>query len=97
MGIKLKAADISAVKRDTSGRRSAKQRFKNSHLPFKDPTRDLLTWRNVVLPSIIDWAGSLDEPFAIHSHPDLHTMIEENWNEGFPTVKADDAIFAVVS
>lgn len=97
MGIKLKTADISAVKRDASARRPAKPRYKNSHLPFQDPIRDLLTWRNAVLPSIIDWAGTLDEPFAINSHPDLHDIIEQNWNEQFPAVEADDAVQAVVS
>jgi hypothetical protein len=97
MGIKLKTADISAVKRDVSARRPAKPRYKNSHLPFENPTRDLLTWRDAVIPSIIDWAGTLEEPFAVNSHPDLHVIIEYNWKDEFPTIEADDAVQAVVS
>lgn len=97
MGIKLKTADISAVKRDASARRPAKPRYKNSHLPFKNPTRDLITWRDAVLPSIIDWAGTLDEPFAINSHPDLPTIVEDNWKEEFPEIPIDEAVHAVVS
>lgn len=97
MGIKLKTADISAVKRDASARRPAKPRYKNSHLPFENPTRDLLTWRDVILPAIIDWAGTLDEPFAINSHPDLQEIIECRWKEEFPAIPADDAVQAVVS
>jgi hypothetical protein len=97
MGIKLKKADISAVKRDASARRPAKPRYKNSHLPFKNPTRDLLTWRDAVLPPIIDWAGSLEEPFAINSHPDLPDIVEDCWKEEFPEIPVDEAVQAVVS
>ena len=95
MGIKLKTADISAVKHDVSAHRPAKPRYKNSHLPFENPTRDLLTWRDAVIPSIIDWAGTLEEPFAVN--PDLYVIIEDNWKDEFPTIDAGDAVQAVVS
>ncbi|KAG5649861.1 hypothetical protein H0H81_001745 [Sphagnurus paluster] len=71
MGIKLKTADITAIKRDASARRSAKLRYNNGHLPFENPTRDLQTWRTDVIPAIIDWVGTLEDPFAANSHPDL--------------------------
>ena len=86
-----------AVKHDASTRRPAKPRYKNSHLPFQNPTRDLLTWRDVVLPVIIDWAGTLDEPFAINSHPNLQDIVEDSWKEGFPEIPVDEAVQAVVS
>lgn len=66
-------------------------------LPFENPTRDLITWRDAVLPSIIDWAGTLDEPFAINSHPDFPDIVEECWKEEFPEIPADEAVYAVVS
>ena len=97
MGIKLKTADISVVKHEASARHPAKPHYKNSHLPFKDPTHDLDTWRDAVLPSIIDWAGSLNEPFAINSHPNLQEIIEENWKANYPEVQCNDAVLAVVS
>ena len=97
MGIKLKTVDISAVKREASTHRPAKPCFKNSHLPFEDPTRDLVTWHDAVLPSIINWAGSLDEPFVINSHPNLQEIIEKNWKANYPEVQCNDAILAVVS
>lgn len=96
MGIKLETADISAVKRDASARRPAKTRYKNGHLPFENPIRDLITWRDAVLPAIIDWAGTLEEPFAVNSHPDLHDLVESIWKEEFPEIPADDAVQAVV-
>ena len=84
MGIELKMADIPAGKHDASARCLAKPCYKNSHLPFKNPTCNLITWCNSVLPPIIDWAGMLAEPFAVNSHPDLQEIIEYNWNEEFP-------------
>lgn len=97
MGIKLKTADISAVKREASARRPAKPRYKNGHLPFNNPTRDLLTWRDAVLPAILDWAGTLEEPFAINSHPNLPDIVEDCWKEEFPEIPVDEAVHAVVS
>lgn len=96
MGIKLKTADITAVKRDASARRLAKPRYKNGNLPFENATRDLQTWRDAVLPAIIDWAGTLEEPFAVSSHLDLQDIVEENWNEEFPEIPVDEAVHAVV-
>ena len=34
-------------------------------------TRDLQIWRNAVTPYIIDWAGILGEPFAVHTQTSL--------------------------
>ena len=98
MGIKLTTANISAVKRNASARRPAKPRYKNGHLPFENPTCDLLTWRDAVLPPIIDWAGTLEEPFAVNSHwhPNLPDVVEDNWKEEFPEIPADDAVQSVV-
>ncbi|KAF8811703.1 hypothetical protein BYT27DRAFT_7160606 [Phlegmacium glaucopus] len=78
-------------------RRPAKPCYKNGHLPFDNPARDLATWRDAVLPSIIDWAGTLEEPFAVNSHPDVQDIVEDNWKEEFPEIPADDAVQAVAS
>jgi hypothetical protein len=96
MGIKLKTADVSAAKREASARRPAKPRYTNSHLPFENAARDLQTWRDAALPAIIDWAGTLEEPFAASSHPDLPEVVEYIWGEEFPEIPADDAVHAVV-
>jgi len=96
MGVQLKKADISTVKRDAAGRHSAKPRFKNSDLPFKNSTRDLETWREAVIPHILEWAGSLEEPFPISSHPVLDEVIKYAWGEEFPEIPADSAVYYVV-
>lgn len=45
MGIQLKTADITAIKRNETGRRSAKHRYRNNDLPFENSSRDLKTLR----------------------------------------------------
>ena len=92
MGIELKTADIPAVKHDASACHLTKPRYKNGHLPFENPTCNLITWHNSVLPPIIDWAGTFAEPFTVNSHPDLQGIIEYNWNEEFPEIPLDDAV-----
>jgi hypothetical protein len=96
MGIKLRTADIAAVKHDASAHRPARPRYKNGHFPFENPMRDLLTWRDAVLPPIIDWAGTIEDPFAVNSHPDLQDIVEYLWDEEFPEIPADDAVRASV-
>jgi len=93
MGVQLKTADITAIKCNANGHRSAQPRYKNSDLPLKNSSRDLETWREAVLPHILDWAGSLEEPFSISTHPDLEELIKYAWDEEFP---ADDAVYYVV-
>ncbi|KAF8959428.1 hypothetical protein BDZ97DRAFT_1838008, partial [Flammula alnicola] len=95
MDIKLKAADITAAKRGASGRPVAKPRYKNGHLPFENPMQDLQTWRNAIVPDIVDWAGTLKKPFAANSHPNLQNVVEDSWNEEFPEIPAYDAVQAV--
>ncbi|KAF8805296.1 hypothetical protein BYT27DRAFT_7243389 [Phlegmacium glaucopus] len=97
MGIKLKTAEISAVKHQVSMHCPAKPCYKNGHLPFDNPACDLATWRNAVLPAIIDWARTLKEPFAVNFHPNLQDIVEDSWNEEFPEIPADDAVQAVAS
>ena len=96
MGIMLKTADITTIKHGASARRPAKPRYNNGHLPFKNQARDLQTWRNAVIPEIIDWVGTLEEPFAANSHPNLQDVVESSWNEEFPEIPANDAVQTVV-
>jgi len=96
MGIKLKMADIDAVKRDASVCCPAKPHYKNGHLPFENAAHDLPTWHDAILLAIIDCARTLEEPFIVNSHPDLHSVVEANWNEEFPEIPANEAVQGVV-
>lgn len=75
----------------------AKPRYKNGHLPFENQAQDLETWRNTVLPAVIDWAGTLEDPFGANSHLDLHDIVRDSWNDGFPGTPPNDAVHSVVS
>jgi len=59
-------------------------------------SRNLETWHEAVLPHILDWASSLEEPFSISTHPDLEDLIKYAWDEEFPEILVDDAIHYVV-
>ena len=96
MGVQLKPADITGIKRNATGRGSAKPRYKNSDLPFKNSSCDLETWHEAVLPHILNWAGSLEEPFSISTHPDLEDLIKYAWDEEFPEIPADNTVYYVV-
>ena len=96
MGIQLKTADITAIKCNATGRCSAKPHYKNSDLPFKNSSCDLETWHEAVLPHILEWAGSLEEPFSISTHPNLEELIKYAWDEEFLEISADDAVHYVV-
>jgi hypothetical protein len=78
-------------------KRSAKPRYNNRNLPFDNFTRDLNTWRESVLPAIIDWAGTLEDSFGVNSHPDLPDIVQINWNETFPSTECDEVVLSVVS
>ena len=89
MGIKLKTADIAAC-------HPAQPHYKNGHLPFENPMCDLLTWCDAILPLIIDWVGTIEDPFTVNSHLNLQEVIEYLWSEEFPEIQADDAVQSVV-
>ena len=97
MGVQLKTADIMAIKCNATGCHSAKPHYKNSNLLFKNSSRDLETWCEAVLPYILKWASSLEEPFSISTHPNLEELIKYAWDEEFPEIlAADDAVHYVV-
>ena len=95
MGIALKP--VKDQVQSSRKHREPKPCYNNSDLPFKNHSQDLTTWRNKVLPLIIDWAGSHDDPFAIGTDPSFKTIVKQFWNESFPTMEPTDAVYAVVS
>ncbi|KAF8154406.1 hypothetical protein B0H34DRAFT_799197 [Crassisporium funariophilum] len=78
MGIKLKTADIAAVKHDASTRRPARPRYKNGHLPFENPTRDLLTWRNADVVEYL-WSEEFPEIQADDAVQAVASSAIRNW------------------
>lgn len=75
------------------------KKFNNAHLPFPSnrTQADLKIWRDSVIPAVVDWAGSLDEPFGANAHPDFKSVVTESWNESFPELEINEAVYYVVS
>ncbi|KAF8218932.1 hypothetical protein L208DRAFT_1383164 [Tricholoma matsutake] len=70
---------------------------RESSLIVKETFQDLATWRNKVLPPIIDWAGSHDDPFAVSADPSFKTIVKTFWDQSSQTVEPTDAVYAVAS
>ncbi|KAF8804853.1 hypothetical protein BYT27DRAFT_7169757 [Phlegmacium glaucopus] len=96
-GIKLRKVETKNTVDSKPRRRSAKPRYNNSHLPFKNVNHDLQTWCESIIPAIIDWAGTLEDGFGVNAHPNLSEIIQDNWNDEFPTIECDDAVLSVAS
>ena len=96
MGIKLQPVK-SEAQPPTRRRGVTKPRYKNSDLPFEDHNRDLEIWRNKILPPIIDWAGSHDDPFAVTADQQFKPTVKKFWDQNFRGIDATDAMYAVVS
>ncbi|KAF8218911.1 hypothetical protein L208DRAFT_1383170 [Tricholoma matsutake] len=95
MGIALKPVENQV--QSPKKHRKPKPRYNNSDLPFENHSQDLATWRNKVLPPIIDWAGSHDDTFAVGADPSFKTIVKEFWDQSFQTVEPPDAVYAVAS
>ena len=85
------------INKTEPNRRQAKRCYNNRSLPFENFNRDLITWRESVIPPIINWAGTLEDSFGVNAHPDLAEIVHTNWNENFPLTDCDDIVLSVVS
>lgn len=74
-----------------------KPHYKNSDLPFEDHNQDLKIWWNKVLPPIINWAGSRDDPFMVTADQQFKPTVKKFWDQSFWGIDATDAMYAVVS
>ena len=59
---------------------------------FDDNTRPATSGPGATLS--FHWAGTLEEPFAVNSHPDLPDIVEASWRDS--QIPADVAVQAVV-
>jgi hypothetical protein len=74
-----------------------KPHYKNSDLPFNDHIKELEIWHNKVQPVIIDWASTLNDLFAVGTHPNFKLIVKHHWDEHFPSTEITDAVYSVVS
>ncbi|KAJ6526197.1 hypothetical protein B0H10DRAFT_2249255 [Mycena sp. CBHHK59/15] len=93
MGIILRKK---AVVVDVNGKtkRETKRRYTNADLPFPADSHavDLKHFQKTFIPDIIDWVGTLDDPFAATSHPSFEVNVQDTWQKYFTAYPISDAV-----
>ncbi|KAH7917559.1 hypothetical protein BV22DRAFT_1026132 [Leucogyrophana mollusca] len=89
MGVVFKRKDVNDAVREAKEEKRNKplKDLKATDLPFKDNT-DHKLWDNLVR-ALLDWAGTVDDPFGTNEHPDLTERLQELWNLFFTHLPLD--------
>ncbi|KAF8833023.1 hypothetical protein BDN67DRAFT_1018041 [Paxillus ammoniavirescens] len=84
MGMLAESKDVDAVVKETRsvGKVKALKHLKAMDLPIGDTNHDHTQWEQLVR-GVIDWAGTLDDPFGTNEHPKLVSTIQELWDLHF--------------
>lgn len=81
MGIKAEKVDISdKVKKAAVPK---KKNYSTKDLPLGNIANGLDRWRNEVMPTVLAWACTVLDPFAINSDVAFEGVVEDAWNETF--------------
>ncbi|KAJ6590295.1 hypothetical protein B0H10DRAFT_2092717 [Mycena sp. CBHHK59/15] len=93
MGITLKKKTV-VVDVNGKTKREPKRKYTNADLPFPPDghAADLKHFQDTFIPDLIDWAATLDDPFAANSHPSFQPTVEAIWNKYFTAYKIDAAV-----
>ncbi|KAF8162168.1 hypothetical protein K438DRAFT_2070152 [Mycena galopus ATCC 62051] len=93
MGIIL---NKTTVELDVNGKTKTqpKPTYTNADLPFPADghAKDLKHFQQTVMPDIVDWAATLEDPFAAPSHPAFKPTLDDIWNTYFPAHATSDAV-----
>jgi len=81
MSLKVATKDVDMAtqeaKQEKTGHRALRD-LKVSDLLFSDK-KHMLLWDNFIR-SLIDWAGTISDPFGTNEHPDLATTLQSIWD-----------------
>jgi hypothetical protein len=79
-------------------KREPKARFTNGNLPFMSLgyNENLRLWQTNIMSGILEWAGTLDEPFGAASHPNFKAITTATWQNQFPDIDPTDAVYSLV-
>ena len=73
-------------------------KFKTSDIPIRD--NELAQW-DLIVRSVLDWAGTLPDTFGTNEHPDLLDTVQSLWEKCLPErqedVRKNPAVKKVVS
>ncbi|KAH8979778.1 hypothetical protein EDB86DRAFT_3088552 [Lactarius hatsudake] len=96
MGLAIKKADVNVtagliqdptVKNDGNNASKPYRYLKASDIPVTGEY-ELAKW-DLVVRGVLDWAGTLDEPFGTNEHPNLLGTVQGLWNMCFPEREED--------
>lgn len=70
---------------DEDEKQSHKTRFSLAHLPFPGGSSVyLVIWQKTYVPSLISWAGSLEDPFGTNFQ--MEDQVMELWMQIYPSL-----------
>ena len=85
MGIRVIQRDVDEAVAEAASRKQRVKPFRNlkaTNLPFQDTDKDPQRWDNLV-HALLDWAGTLEDPFGINGRPDITDTLQTLWNAFF--------------
>ena len=85
MGIRVVQRDVDEAVAEAVSRKQRGKPFQNlkaTDLPFRDTDKDPQRWDNLIR-ALLDWAGTLDDPFGINGRPDITDTLQTLWNAFF--------------
>jgi hypothetical protein len=79
-------------------KRERKPKFTNADLPFPSDSfaADLKCWQGTLVPELIEWVATLEDPFAANSHPDFRPSILDLWMGNFGAYAITDPVYTQV-
>ncbi|KAJ7670960.1 hypothetical protein B0H17DRAFT_1085643, partial [Mycena rosella] len=88
-----------SVTLDVNGKnkKDKKPTYTNADLPFPADghAADLKHFQTAYIPDLIDWIGTLDDPFGASSHPEFTAQVERMWVKYFSAYDISDAVHAM--
>ncbi|KIJ12362.1 hypothetical protein PAXINDRAFT_14838 [Paxillus involutus ATCC 200175] len=81
MGMLAESKDVDTAVEETRsvGKVKALKHLKATDLPIGDTNHDRTQWEQLVR-GVINWAGTLDDPFGTNEHPELFSTVQELWD-----------------
>ncbi|KAI5990627.1 hypothetical protein EDD15DRAFT_2369701 [Pisolithus albus] len=89
MGLNVSQKDADKAIWAETGRKQRQKPYRDlkaMELPFRDADKDPRQWDRLVR-ALLDWAGTLDEPFGINGRPDIPEKLQQFWDIFFEDYK----------
>jgi hypothetical protein len=88
MGLRVAKVEINEAVQEGKQKKSLREQSK-SDLPFKGETH-AKQWDQLIR-TLLNWAGTTNDPFGTNEHPDLMERLQDLWNDFFEDIEIDIA------